>query len=172
MTTSLVSAGAVNGNGAASTNGTTSILERGLQLAAALAASPDVAINPPVDFPDHYPDETPTLDDDAAEAAEMFAEMDARQHLDLSQRLTLDQLIDRQIEFYEGWGNEAGKMFAQHMTELLLRFRWVQATTPAEYDVRHEIVEQDARETWWKQGFEEGKAAGIRLAAEFCGPLD
>jgi hypothetical protein len=38
------------------------------------------------------------------------------------------------------------------MEELALRIRWVKAETPEGYDARHEIVEQDARETWWKQG--------------------
>jgi hypothetical protein len=68
---------------------------------------------------------------------------------------------------------------------------------PEDYDARHEIVEQDARETWrrsgyeaglaagrsffpsglasslrMKQGYQEGKAAGRREAASYNGPLD
>jgi hypothetical protein len=132
-----------------------------------------VAINPPLDLPDHYPDEPPALDYDPAEAAEMFAEMDARQHLDLSQCLTLDELIERQIEFYEGWDNDAGKMFALHMTELLIKYRGAGSpSTPAEAMARIEILEQDVRHDWEARGYEEGKAAGLRQAAPFDGPLD
>jgi hypothetical protein len=43
--------------------------------------------------------------------------------------------------------------------------------SPEDYDSRHEIVLQDARETWWKQGYEEGKAAGLQ-AVPYNGPLD
>ena len=153
-----------------STNGTTSTLDRGLQLAAALAAAPDVTINPPVDLPDHYPDEPPALDHDPAE---MFAEMDARQHLDLSQCLTLDELIERQIEFYEGWGNEAGKWFALHMTELLIKYRGAgSSSTPAEAMARIEILEQDVRHDWEARGYDAGFEAGRREAMPYNGPLD
>ena len=136
-------------------------------------STPDAPINPPVDFPDHYPDEPPALDYDLAEAAEMFAEMDARQHLDLSQCLTLDQLIERQIEFYEGWGNEAGKWFALHMTELLLKYRGAGSpSTPAEAMARIEILEQDVRHDWEARGYDAGFEAGRREAMPYNGPLD
>jgi hypothetical protein len=132
-------------------------------------STPDAPINPPVDLAD----EPPTLDHDLAEAAEMFAEMDARQHLDLSQCLTLDQLIERQIEFYESWGNDAGQMFALHMTELLIKYRGAGApSTPAEAMARIEILEQDVRHDWEARGYEEGKAAGLREGMPYNGPLD
>jgi hypothetical protein len=179
MPTSLVSAGAVNGNGTTPTNGTAStsgtadLITRGLALAAALASAPDVAINPPLDLPDHYPDEPPALDHDPAEAAEVFAEMDARQHLDLFRCLTLDQLIEHQIQFYEGWGNDAEKWFALHMTELLLKYRGAGSpATPAEAMARIEILEQDVRHDWEAIGYEAGKQAGRLEAVPFDGALD
>jgi hypothetical protein len=155
-----------------STNGTADLLSRGLALAAALASGEDVAINPPLDLSDPT-DEPPALDHDPAEAAEMFAELDARQHLDLSECLTLDQLIERQIEFYEGWQNEAGKMFALHMTELLLKYRGAGSpATPAEAMARIEVFEQDVRHDWEARGYEAGKEAGRREAAAFDGQVD
>jgi hypothetical protein len=148
------------------------LLSRGLALAKALAAAPDAPINPPIALAD-LPDEPPTLDTDPAEAAEMFAEMDARQHLDLSECLTLDQLIERQIEFYEGWQNEAGKWFALHMTELLIKYRGAGSpATPAEAMARIEVLEADVRQQWEAIGFENGKAAGLRQAAPFDGAID
>jgi hypothetical protein len=136
-------------------------------------STPDAPINRRVDFPDHYPDEPPALDYDLAEAAEMFAEMDARQHLDLSQCLTLDQLVEHQIQFYEGWNNEAGKWFALHMTELLIKYRGAGSpSTPAEAVARIEILEQDVRHDWEARGYEEGKAAGLREGMPYNGPLD
>jgi hypothetical protein len=132
-------------------------------------STPDTPINPPVDMAD----EPPTLDYDLAEAAEMFAEMDARQHLDLSQCLTLDQLIEHQIQFYERWNNEAGKWFALHMTELLIKYRGAGSpATPAEAVARIEILEQDVRHDWEARGYKEGKAAGLREAAPFDGQID
>jgi hypothetical protein len=153
-------------------HGTTDLLSRGLALAAALASAPDVSINPPLDLPDDYPDEPPALDYDPAVAAEVFAEMDARQHLDLSECLTLPELVDRQADFYRGWNNPVGTMIAKHMEELAVRIRWVKAETPEDYDARHEIVEQDARETWRRAGYEEGLAVGRREAMPYNGPLD
>jgi hypothetical protein len=167
MSTSPVSNGAVNANGTAATNGTASIngtisnLDRGLQLAAALAAAPDVTINPPVDLPDHYPDEPPALDyDHDPEAAEVLGAMDAREYLDRSDRLTLAALVDAQADFYRGWRNPAGVMLARHMDELAMRIRWVHAETPGDFEARLEIVDRDARESWWQQGFEEGRQRG------------
>jgi hypothetical protein len=90
--------------------------------------------------------------EDPAGAAELFGGMGARSRPDRSDRLTLAELVDRQTDFYRGWGNAAGEMLAKHIEELALRIRWVKAETPEDYDARHEIVEQDARETWWKQG--------------------
>jgi hypothetical protein len=103
----------------------------------------------------------------------MFAEMDARQHLDLSQCRTLDQLIEHQIEFYEGWQNEAGNWFALHMTELLIKYRGAGSpSTRAEAMARIEILEQDVRRDWAAIGYENGKTAGRREAAPYNGPLD
>jgi hypothetical protein len=69
-------------------------------------------------------------------------------------------------------GNPVGAMLAKHMEELAVRIRWVKAETPEDYEARHEIVEQDARETWWKQGYEEGRQRGLSEAAAFDGQID
>jgi hypothetical protein len=50
-------------------------------------------------------------------------------------------------------------MLARHMEEVAVRIRRVEAEAPEDHDARHEIIEQDARETWWKQGYEQGRAA-------------
>jgi hypothetical protein len=137
----------------------------------------------PAEFPDDPdagtwelgpdPDGPHPTEEDLAEAAEVFGAMDAQRHLDRSDRLTLDALIEHQISAYESWGNDAGRMFAAHMTELLMRVRWVKAETPDDYDARHEIVEQDARETWFRRGFEEGRQHGRSEAAALAdGQID
>jgi hypothetical protein len=166
MTTSPDSAGSVNGTDTANT------LERGLQLTGTLAEAPDVAINPPLNLNDPA-DESPEIDHELAEAAADFAEMDSRQHLDLSRCLTLDELIERQIEFYESWQNEAGKMFALHMTELLIKYHGAgSAATPAEAMARIEVLEQDVRQDWEARGYDAGFEAGCRQAMPYNGPLD
>jgi hypothetical protein len=164
-----------------------------------LAAEPDTRPDRTVDTTDRYPAEAPELDveefsvdpdagtwelgpepdgpepsaEDLAEAAEIFEGMDAQRHLDRSDRLTLDQLIEHQIVFYESWGNEAGKWFALHMTELLIKYRGAgTAPTPAEAMARIEILEQDVRHDWEARGYEEGLAAGRREGSGYSGPLD
>jgi hypothetical protein len=98
-------------------------------------------------------------DADWAEVGELADQAAAQRFLDRSDRLTLPELVDRQADAYRAWGNAAGEMLARHMEELALRCRWVDATTPEDYDARHELVERDARESWWKQGFAAGRAA-------------
>jgi hypothetical protein len=158
----------------ATTNGT--LLSRGLALVRALTTAPATPINPPVEFPDHYADEAPGQDEPTpeewAEIEELRNESAARDFLDTGDRLTLAELVDRQTDFYRGWGNPAGAMLAAHMEELALRVRWVQATTPQEYEDRKAIVDEDARQTWLVQGYEEGLAAGRREATPYDGPLD
>jgi hypothetical protein len=75
-------------NGTASTSGTADLITRGLALARALSTAPDAPVNAPLVDVDMV-DEAPALDHDP-EAAEVLGAMDAREHLDLSQRLTLD----------------------------------------------------------------------------------
>jgi hypothetical protein len=112
-------------------------------------------------------------DADWAEVAELADGATARRFLDTGDRLTLAELADRQADFYRGWGNPAGEMIARHLEELALRIRWVQAETPADYEARAEIVEADARETWFKQGYEEGRRRGLAsCACSYNGPLD
>jgi hypothetical protein len=110
---------------------------------------------------------------DLAEAAEIFGGIDAQRHLDRSDRLTLEQLIEHQIAFYESWCNDAGKWFALHMAELLIKYRGAgSAPTPAEAMARIEILEQDVRHDWEARGYEEGLAAGRREGRGYNGPLD
>jgi hypothetical protein len=110
---------------------------------------------------------------DLAEAEEIFGVLDAQRHLDRSGRLTVDQLIEHQIAFYESWGNEAGKWFALHMTELLIKYRGAGcAPTPAEAMAQIEVLEQDVRHDWEARGYEEGLAAGRREGGGYNGPLD
>jgi hypothetical protein len=138
-----------------STNGTTSILDRGLQLAAALAAAPDVAINPPVDFPDHYEDEAPELtpaemfdpsEADWVEAARVADEAAALWFLDQSATLSLPELIDYQADWFRSWPSAAGELIARALDELALKVRMVDAMTPEDAMARIEILEQDVRE--------------------------
>jgi hypothetical protein len=110
--------------------------------------------------------------EDLAEADEVFGGIVAQRHLDRCDRLRLAELVDRQTDRYRGWGNAVGDMLAKHLDELALQIRWVQAETPDDYEARIEIIEQDARETWWKQGYEEGKAGGRPEAAPYNAPLD
>jgi hypothetical protein len=111
--------------------------------------------------------------EDLAKAAEVFGGMDAQRHLDRSDRLTLDQLIEHQIAFYESWGNEAGKWIALHITELLIKYRGAgSAPTSAEAMARIEILEQDVRHDWEARGYEEGLAAGRREGSGYNGPPD
>jgi hypothetical protein len=171
VTTSSVSAAAVNG-----TTPTSGTLEA-VDPVDAPAEAPDVTINPPVNFPDHYPDEAPGSDEPTAEEwAELSAiadEVAAKRVLDLGDRLTLDELIQRQAEFYESWGNYTGKWLALHMTELLIKYRGAGSpSTPAEAMARIEVLEQDMRHDWKARGYEEGKADGLREAAPYNGPLD
>jgi hypothetical protein len=159
------------------TNDRIGTLDRGTALAGSVAEAPDVTINLPVEFPDHYPDESPTLNEptaeDWAELGAMADEAAAQRFLDPGDRLTLDELIERQIEFYEGWQNEAGKMFALHMTELLIKYRGAgSAPTPAEAMARIEILEQDVRHDWEARGYDAGFEAGRREAMPWNGPLD
>jgi hypothetical protein len=106
---------------------------------------------------------------DLAEAAEVFGAMDAQRHLDRSDRLTLPELVDRQAEFYRRWANPVGAMLAKHMEEFALRIRWTKAETPADFEARHEIVEQDARQAWFKRGYEAGRQD---CPCPHHGPLD
>jgi hypothetical protein len=129
-----------------------------------------------LDDPDDTREFDPILDEPTPEEWADFEalrnEAAARDFLDTGDRFTLAELVDRQTDHYRGWDNAAGDMQAKHMEELALRTRWVKAETPEDYDARYEIVEQEARETWWKQGYQEGRAAGRREAMPYNGPLD
>jgi hypothetical protein len=153
MSTSSDSTPSVNGTGTTATNDT-------LDHAAALTEAT-------ADWLDQHDSDAPycPTPEDEAEAAAMFAAMDAQNYLEgtlpgCERTLTLAELVDRQTGFYRGWGTAAGEMIARQMEQLAMAIRWCHAETPADYEARHEIVEQDARETWFNQGFEEGRQKG------------
>jgi hypothetical protein len=196
MATSHERTQSVNGT---PTNGAADLLSRGLALAKALAAAPDAPLNAPlvdVDLVDEAPEEPegyhfpatgacfrawldgrdpevyhPTPEDEA-EAAEIFGAMDSRQHLDRSDRLTLAQLIERQVSFYAGWQTAAGTLLADTLADLAAAVRYTEAASVEEYRDRLEILEQDARADrdarMWDAGFD----AGCRQAMPYHGPLD
>jgi hypothetical protein len=165
-----------NGTGGTATaSGHQSMIERGTALAQALARAEDVPAGPAFNLPGYAPGacaQGPT-EADWVEAAQVADEAAAQRFLDSGDRLTLDELIERQIEFYEGWQNEAGTMFALHMTELLIKYRGAGiAATPAEAMDRIEILEQDVRQDWEARGYDAGFDAGCRQAMPYNGPLD
>lgn len=102
--------------------------------------------------------DVPTAEDEA-DYREWSQESDARQHLDHSERLTLDELCYRQAAFYRGWSNAAGDMLADAMAELALKVRMTDATTPADFAARKDILDREARDQWESVGFENGKAS-------------
>jgi hypothetical protein len=118
---------------------------------------------------DHFAgtDEFIPTDADWAAVNAAADEAAAREFLDTGDRLTLAELVDRQADFYRSWVNPAGAMIAGHLEQLAMAIRWCHAETPEEYDARHEVIERDARETWFRQGFEAG-----RRALPYSGPLD
>jgi hypothetical protein len=102
--------------------------------------------------------------EDLRELANWSSELTARDHLDASERLTLAELADHQADFYRGWGNPCGEMFARAMVELALKIRMTDATTPADFEARVEILDRDVRDQWEAIGYQEGLEAGRREA--------
>ncbi len=95
---------------------------------------------------------------DLAELAEENGQAAAREHLDVP-TLDLAGLIDHTAEFFAGWPTDAGKLIAETLSDLAQRIRFTSSATPAEYAVRSEQVDLDARESWYAAGYLEGKAA-------------
>lgn len=89
---------------------------------------------------------------DRAEAAEVFDGMAATAFLDHSDRLTLDELTLRQVEFYRGWGTATGEMFARALEEVAFKVKLTGSRTPAEYEARSAQLDEAARETWLDAG--------------------
>lgn len=102
------------------------------------------------------PDDGPTAED-WADYREMRGEAEAREHLDRSASLSLDELVELQASFYRSWPSEAGEMIARELDSLALRIRMTDATTPAEFGARKEALEADARDTWEAIGYEQGR---------------
>jgi hypothetical protein len=84
----------------------------------------------------------------------------AREHLDHTGLLTLDQLIDRQAAFYESWRNAGGSFLADELRALAFKVRLTCAATVAEYRERVGELETDARASWEAAGYLSGLAAG------------
>lgn len=55
---------------------------------------------------------------------------------------TLAELVDQEIRAYQAWGNDVGRLFAQHMAELADRVRFTSATTVADFEARADLFDQ------------------------------
>jgi hypothetical protein len=143
------------------------ILEKGMALARLEVDRHDDTWDPTEVGPDGQPwvgePETAEAYDpspqDETDYRDWQAESVARQHLDASERLTLLELTDRQIEFYRGWNNATGQMFAETLERLAMQIRLTDATTPSELEARAEILDSDVREQWVVTGYEDGRAS-------------
>jgi hypothetical protein len=167
-------------NGTPPASGHQSMIDRGIALAQALSTAQDTPLNAPlvdVDLVDEAPELTPADEFDPAEADWVEAmqaadEAAAMRLLDRSKTLSLPELIDHQADWFRSWPSAAGDLIARALDELALKVRMVDATTPEDAMARIEILEQDVRQQWEAIGFENGKAAGLRQAAPYNGPLD
>jgi hypothetical protein len=83
--------------------------------------------------------------------------------------LTLAELIERQVSFYQSWQSDAGNLIAATLADLVAAIEHLGAATVAEYRDRAEILELDARADrdarMWDAGFD----AGARHALPFDG---
>ncbi len=81
------------------------------------------------------------------------------------QTTSLAEVIDHEARSYRAWGTPAGDFLARQLERLGQLVRWTGATTPKEYEARMEFWDEELREQWYDQGFEEGRQAGRREAA-------
>jgi hypothetical protein len=111
------------------------------------------------------------LDDDPEDRDEWTWEAEAREHLDQSERLSMEELVQRQCDFYAGFGNAAGDMLAGAMAELLSRIQATGATTPGEYDARVDCLDRLALDQRYALGFDAGvaHARSVEVAASAFG---
>jgi hypothetical protein len=114
--------------------------------------------------PEPAPAFEPTPEDET-DYRDWSGEADARQHLDHSERLTLAELTDRQIDFYRSWGNSTGTMFAEALERLAMQIRMTGATTPSELAARADFLDLAARENWMAIGHEEGRREALDCPA-------
>jgi hypothetical protein len=105
------------------------------------------------------PDDTPAPDD-LVELAEWSARTTARELLDASKLLTLAELAEHQAAFYRSWGHGAGDLFARTMEELAQKVRYVNATTPADFEARADAIDAEGREHHETVGYQAGLEAG------------
>src|SRR4051794_40461204 len=78
-----------------------------------------------------------------AEAAEMFARMDAERLLNTGDHMTLEGLVRHSAGFYRNWSTQAGELIADTLDALADRIAFVKASTPAELAAREEILDDD-----------------------------
>lgn len=90
-------------------------------------------------YPDEGPPGGPTVEDEA-DFGEWAAAVDAREHLDRSDRLTMAGVIDLQVDFYRSWENDVGDLIADTLAELASRIEATGAETPAEFDARNDVL--------------------------------
>ena len=100
----------------------------------------DSAAPEPEGDDDHLWNYEPTPDE-RREAAEIFAEMAARDHLDQSTRLTLAEFVALQSTFYQTFDHAAGDLIAEALAELAGRIADVQATTVTEFKDREDVMD-------------------------------
>ncbi len=82
------------------------------------------------------------------------------------QPASLAEVIDHEARSYHAWGTPAGDFLARQLERLGQLVRWTGATTPEEHEARMEVWEEELREEWYENGFEEGRQAGHREAAQ------
>jgi hypothetical protein len=116
---------------------------------------------------DHLANVGEPSESDLSDFADWKRESAARDHLDRSRTLSLLELIEHQVAFYRrAFGNAAGDLLASHLDELAFKVRMTEASTPAEYLARVEIMDRDIRHGWMDAG-----AASARSIDEPMGSL-
>jgi hypothetical protein len=98
-------------------------------------------------------------DEDMAAIQEDFDRAIARDYLDRSDRLKLDELVEHQAAWYRTWNSPAGQMIARALDELALKIRLTDARSPAEYEARIEVLDADVRQQWEAIGYENGRSS-------------
>jgi hypothetical protein len=73
----------------------------------------------------------------------------------------LAELVEHQAAFYRSWPTNAGRLLAEALEALASQVRYLNATTPAEFEARAGTIEQEARQQWEDVGYEQGKAAAL-----------
>ena len=88
------------------------------------------------------------------EASDAYGELDARAHLDRTATMGLVDQLAHVAGFFLSWSNPYGNLLARLVDEALLKARMTDATTPAEFEARVELLEQEVRDGWFQSGRE------------------